>query len=262
MERATPPLFSGLAQPEGPSIAPMSSWLGFALFSAFGGLIAWLVWKGRQLERQRDFERKVLARKQGWTYDGQRSGRVEYRFSGGTDGVAWQMWYDADRGDRSPTPRAYWVSENLRTRDMALIILGRRRYRLESGAAGRLLLGVVSGVAQAISGQDLRPGKADFYDSAVEVTTGSARFREAFAVAVSPDMPASWLDAEVQALLLDWPAANGAQPSPAADSIEVTLQADGLRVSIQKMPQDLLCWVHLARLGECLARRLVGARLS
>ena len=63
-------------------------------------------------------------------------------------------------------------------------------------------------------------------------------------------------------LLLDWPAANGAQPSPAADSIEVTLQADGLRVSIQKMPQDLLCWVHLARLGECLARRLVGARLS
>jgi hypothetical protein len=240
----------------------MSSWLGFTLFAAFGGLIAWLVWKGRELERRRDFERKVLARKQGWTYEGQRSGRVEYRFGGGADGVAWQMWYDADRGDRSPTPRAYWVSENLRTRDMALVILGRRRYRLESGAAGRLLLGVVSGVAQAMSGQDLRPGKADFYESAIEVTACGARFREAFAVAVSPDMPTSWLDDELQSLLLDWPAAGGSQKAPTADSIEVTLQADGLRIVVQRMPQDLACWVHLARVGECLARQLLGARSS
>jgi hypothetical protein len=238
----------------------MSALAAFAVLAVVGSLLVWLVLKGRELERRRDLERKVLARKLGWDYEGRRSGRVEYRFAGGADGIEWQMWYDSDRGDKSPTPRAYWTSSNLRTRDLALVIIGRKRFKLESGTAGRLLLGVVSGVVHAISGEDAPVGKAEFYESAVEITTGRATFREAFAVAVAPDLPTSWMDDELQTLLLEWPAVEGAAIFRAADSVEVTLQADGLRIVVQKMPQDVRSWQHLAELGQGLSRRLADAR--
>ncbi|MBS1133722.1 MAG: hypothetical protein H6R02_863 [Burkholderiaceae bacterium] len=155
----------------------MAALLAFVVLAAVGSLLVWLVLKSRELERRRDLARKVLARKESWNYDGQRSGRIEYRFTGGADGIDWQMWYDSDRGDKSPTPRAYWSSTNLRTRELALVILGRRRYQMESGPAGRLIIGVVSGVAQAMTGQDLRPGKSDFYESAVFCSTGHPKMR-------------------------------------------------------------------------------------
>jgi hypothetical protein len=232
----------------------------FAVLAAVGGLLLWLVLKGREQERRRDLERKVLARKQGWDYDGQSSGRDEYRFAAGADGIEWRMWYDSDRGDKSPTPRAYWTSTNLRTSGLALVIIGRKRFKLESGTAGRLLMGVVSGVVNAMSGQEARVDKAEFYESAVEITTGRAAFREAYAVAVAPDLPTSWMDEQLQALLLDWPAVEGAGNFRAADSVEVTLQADGLRIVVQNMPQDIRLWLHLAALGQHLARQLAGAR--
>jgi hypothetical protein len=236
----------------------MQTLLALALLAGIGGGMAWLVSKGRELERRRDFGRKVLARKQGWNYIGDRSGRIDYRFTGSAHGVDWQMWYDSDRGDKSPTPRAHWKSANLRTRNLSLLILGRRRFQLESGVFGRLLGGVAAGVVHAMSGHEPRSDKAEFYESAVEVEAGGPAFRERLTVAVAPEMPKGWLDAELQRLLLAWPTADGTL-FRAEDSVEITLRADGLQIAVDKMPQDTACWVHLATLGEHLARRLVAA---
>ena len=153
-----------------------------------GGL-AWLVLKGREQERQRDFDRAVHARKLGWTYVGQRIERVDYRFAGDADGIAWQMWYDSDRGDKSPTPRAYWQTANLTTSGLALVVIGRRRFELESGLIGQLLMEVASGVARAMSGVEARSDKSEFYQSALLLTEGLPGFGERFAVAISPVMP-------------------------------------------------------------------------
>jgi hypothetical protein len=243
-----------------PTVTLMPALLSLFVLTSAGGLAVWLVLKGRELQRRHDLERRVLARKQGWDYEGRRFDRVDYRFTGGTKGIDWQMWYDSDRGDKSPTPRAYWCSANLRTRELALVILGRKRFRLESGTAGQLLMGVVSGVVHAISGRDAHADKVEFYQSAVEITTGRTTFREAFAVAVAPELPTTWLDAELQSLLLDWPVADRAGKFRAADSIEITLRADGLKVVVLRMPQDTRCWAHLASLGQALALRLVEAR--
>ena len=43
----------------------------------------------------------------------------DYRFTGDSDGIAWQMWYDPDRGDDSPVPKAYWHSALSRPRSAA-----------------------------------------------------------------------------------------------------------------------------------------------
>jgi len=237
----------------------MNAALILAVLGAGAAGVVWLMRRARRLERERHFVRRVHARKLGWTYDDERAGRVDYRFSGTASGIAWQMWYDNDRGDESPTPRAHWLSANVRTPALALVITGRRRFELESGVVGQVLFGVVGGIAQAMTGRDSRPDKADFYESAIELTVGGVAFRERFAIAVAPDMPRSWADEEVQSLLAHWPATAGSA-FRVEDSIEVTLGADGLRVVAQRMPEDFAYWHHLARLGEHLAHRLIASR--
>ena len=226
---------------------------GFALFISG---VTWLVVKGRQLNTRRDFERKVHARKLGWTYVGTREGRVDYRFAGSASDIEWSMWYDSDHGDRSPTPKAHWRSANLRTPQLSLVIIGRKRYQMESGIVGRLLIDVVTGVAQAIGGAHVRADKTEFYESALTLDEGRAGFRQRYAVVVSPEMPRGWLDDELQAALLDWPTPKRGAPYRGDEKIEVTLGPDGLRIVAQQMPEDFAFWNHLARLGEALAQRL------
>lgn len=226
------------------------------VLAAMAGAFTWLVVKGRDIERQRDFDRSVHARKLGWTYDGRRDGRIDYRFAGDADGIAWKMWHDSDRGDKSPTPRAYWKSANLQTPALALVIIGQRRYGMESGLIGQMLMGVVSGVAQATVGGEVRSDKSEFYQTAIELKSGRPGFHERFAVLVAPDMPRGWIDDELQSLLLTWPEVDAARGFKSEDCVEISLRTDGLQIVAQRMPQQFSCWEHLAKLGVHLAQRL------
>lgn len=218
--------------------------------------VFWLVRLMRESERRQDLARKVEARKRGWTYDGRRAGRIDYRFAGSNGGVDWQMWHDSDREDDSPTPKAVWTTANLRTAGLSLVIIGRKRFELENGIVGQLLLGAVSGIAQAVTGGAVRPDKAEFYETAIELETGLASFRQGYSVAVAPDMPHAWLDDDLQRLLVSWPTASGQRPFDAANRTEITLRKDGLSVVVQHMPEDLAFWNHLARIGIHLSQRL------
>jgi hypothetical protein len=226
------------------------------LLAAAGGGVAWLIVKGQQQQKKADFERSVLSRKLGWHYDGMRDGRIDYRFRARAGELSWSMWYDSDRGDDSPTPKARWSSENLRTPRLALLILGRRRFGLESGTFGRLFMGIVSGVATAVSARGGVPDRTEFYESAVPLEEGSSGFRERFAVALAPDMPRGWLDDGLQKLLMQWPADRRGRTLKAEDAVEVSLGPAGLSITVQKMPDDMAHWQHLARLGEHLATQL------
>ncbi|MGZ8254107.1 MAG: hypothetical protein ACXWVT_04595 [Burkholderiaceae bacterium] len=238
----------------------MSGFAMFAVFAAVGGGIVWLVVKGRQLEKQADFDRTVRARKLGWRYDGTRDGRIDYRFQGEKHGIAWNMWLDSDRGDDSPTPKAYWTSENVRTPRLSLVILGRRRYALESGTFGRLLMGVVSGIAAAASGREGAPDKVEFYESAVLLDDARAAFTQQFAVAVAPGMPRDWLDEDLQQRLARWPEGRASKAFKPDDAVEIDLGPRGLSVTVQNMPDGMAHWQHLAELGVQLAARLAHAR--
>jgi len=239
---------------------PFGGLAALAAVAVVGGGIVWLVRRNRQLEQQADFDRSVRSRKFGWRYDGTRDGRIDYRFAGGHGGVAWTMWHDSDRGDDSPTPKAYWLSENLRTPRLSLVILGRKRYGFESGMVGRVLIGVVSGLATAAAGgHENAPDKVQFYESASLLGEGGASFNDRFAVAVAPDMPRGWFDDDLRRRLLQWPAAGAKQFNP-EEAVEINLGPAGLSIAVQKMPDDMAHWQHLAELGETIAARLVDAR--
>lgn len=230
--------------------------VGVVLALSIGGF-AWLIVRGRQVQKQQSFERKVQARKLGWGYQGTREGRVDYRFTGSTAGIEWSMWYDSDRADDSPTPKAYWQSSNVRTPRLSLVIIGRKRYQMESGAVGRILMDVVTGVAQAVSGTGSgRADKAEFYESATTLDEGRANFRDRYVVAIAPDMPRGWLDQELQALLLTWPRSKRGATYRSDEKVEINLGQDGLKIVAQQMPEDFVFWNHLAQLGQALAQRL------
>jgi hypothetical protein len=234
----------------------MQTLIVVSVLAAVIGGVAWLVLKSRQAQKEQEFERKVQARKLGWKYDGKRGGRIDYRFAGSAHGVDWSMWYDSDRGDKSPTPKAYWTTANIRTPELSLVIIGRKRFQIESGAVGRILMGVASGVAQAMTGSAGRADKAEFYETAMTIEEGRPAFSERYVVAVAPDMPRGWLDEEVQGLLLNWPTPRRGGSYRGDARVEVTLRADGLQIVAQQMPEDLGFWQHLARLGEALAHQL------
>lgn len=240
----------------------MSTALFILFASAVIAGVVWLVGQLREAGRRQDLARKVEARKRGWTYDGQRAGRIDYRFAGSNGGIDWQMWYDSDRGDDSPTPKAVWTTANLRTAELSLVIIGRKRFELESGVVGQLLMGAVSGIARAVTGTAVRPDKAEFYESAIELEASSVPFRQGYSVAVAPEMPRNWLDDDLQRLLVSWPTAGGQRPFDAANRTEVTLRQDGLSVVVQHMPEDLACWNHLARIGIHLSQRLQATTLA
>jgi hypothetical protein len=234
----------------------MQGLLVILIFAAIIGCGVWLFARMRRQQHEQDFERKIRARKLGWTYDGVRGGRIDYRFAGSSAGVDWSMWYDSDRGDDSPTPKAYWSSANIRTPELSLVIIGRKRFQIESGAVGRILMGVASGIAQAMSGSVGRADKAEFYESAITLDEARPAFSERYAVAVAPDMPRGWLDEELQRLLLDWPATRRGSHYHGDERVEVTLRHDGLQIVAQQMPQEFAFWHHLAQLGEALALKL------
>ncbi len=119
-------------------------------------------------------------------------------------------------------------------------------------------MGVVGGIAQAMSGREGGADKSDFYDSAIELPEGRPAFRQRFAVAIAPDMPRGWIDEELQSLLMSWSPAAGST-FRSEDGVEINLRADGLQIVVQRMPEDFASWQHLARLGEHIARQLVRA---
>lgn len=227
-----------------------------AMVAAVGAGVAWLVAWNRRREQQADFDRKVRARKLGWRYDGTREERIDYRFAGAHGDIAWTMWLDSDRGQESPTPKAWWRCENLRAERLSLVILGRRRFGMESGVVGRLLIGVVSGIAAAASGRESSPDKPAFYESAFLIESGLPAFRERFAVAVAPEMPRDWLDEDLQRKLMQWPV--GRATFKPEDAIEINLGPNGLSIVVRQMPDDMAHWQHLAGIGEVLAERLAA----
>jgi hypothetical protein len=158
-------------------------------------------WLSR-LANRKEQDRTRCRRKLGWKYDDTRGGRIDYRFAGSERGVDWSMWYDSDRGDKSPTPKATWSTANIRTPELSLVIIGRKRFQIESGAVGRILMGVVSGVAQAMTGSLAHADKAEFYESAMTLEEGGS-----FAALRGRGRArhAARLAGRVAELLLDWP---------------------------------------------------------
>jgi hypothetical protein len=93
----------------------------------------------------------------------------------------------------------------------------------------------------------------------VVLEEGGPPFNQRFAVAIVPDMPRGWVDPVLQQHLMQWPPGPGGQPLKAEEALEVNLGPRGLSVMVQKMPEDMAQWQHLAALGDLLAARLAAS---
>jgi hypothetical protein len=85
-------------------------------------------------------------------------------------------------------------------------------------------------------------------------------FQQQFAVAVTPDMPRGWLDEDLQQRLLRWPAGRASSAFKPEEAVEINLGPGGLSITVQKMPDGMAHWQHLAELGQQLAARLAHAQ--
>ena len=250
----------------------MNQALPWLLGLALAILVAWGIRHFRHEAAQQDQAYAQGAATRGWRYarnpsflstpnappNDDNRGEAEdiaWTFHGGRDGLAWRMWFDAGLRERPPTPRAVWHCEALRAAGIAVWIVGRGRYRRETDAVVGAIEGATDAVSRAITGTARTDSLRAFRERAVPVAATRPGFDEAYVALAGPEMPADWLDDETQRLLMDWSAALPAGADP--EAIEVTLDAQGLRVVYQAPPKDAWAfWDQFGRLGEVLLRRL------
>lgn len=255
--------------------------LKLALFllvlAAFAALVVWLVRKNRQLLDARDAQFAAGARLQGWSYapnpgysaiisrgpgalQRTEDEDIAYSFEGELAGATWRMWYDTQRrfatrpGDSSSTTSvAVWAGESVRANALALLILPRLQYRLESSRIVGAVASAANSLIAAVSGGDPRESRQEFLRNSTEVQGSIPGFREFIVVLTGPGVLADWLDAELQSMLLHWPPGT----APAKPTLTVSLGSGGLRIEVLR-PIDgrWEFWEHLGRLGAELTSRL------
>ena len=262
-------------------------------FLLFGGLIAlgvWLVRKNRQIIEQRDLMYSVQARHAGWRYlpnpqysaqtgtvqvsqsasgasnPAQRSQAqdIPFEFDGTVAGAGWRMWYDNDRrsntgGSSSTMPTAVWHCAGLNTAHLSVMILPRWQYKVESGRVVGAIESAVGLFVSAVAGTDGHDSRQAFFQRAVQIKGSRPGFDQAFVALAGPEAPHGWLDDNIQALLMQWPAPIG-RPSTAGFAIDARWDADGLRLTFLRPPECWPFWDQFGRLGQALAAQLVQAR--
>jgi hypothetical protein len=216
------------------------------------------VWQRRR-EARRDVPlseaRAQRARQLGWRYNGNYDGDIRYRFFGpGPQGRSWELRYDSDASSSASVPKIIW--------EITTLAALRKEFEISSGKAfsrmqNPLAHGVSAGLgllAQAV-GASANQG-LDFAREAQVQSVGSGRFRLKWkAIGRSARDVSCLLDAETEALLLNWPRAAETKFDPFRD-VKVVRDDKGLRIEFKYDTSDVPLFEHVVKLGVALAARL------
>jgi hypothetical protein len=246
------------------------------LFAAFAALVILGIRRGGQIKARRNDLFALEAQKSGWRFElnpdfaqvrvhnplpGPRPAEPDQEFfiDGRTQGMPWRMWYDTGNryssdGSASPAETAigYWQCQTKRTAALALLIIPRWQYKIESSRAFGTLATVAKAFARPDAAAD-RDSRQAFYPHAVEVHTSNARLHDTYAILTSPNIPQTWLDNTLEELLLSIPKSRFLTKP----CLIASFGAQGLRLEFNCPDVDAWnFWQQFGRLGETLAKRL------
>jgi hypothetical protein len=257
----------------------MKAVLFWFLFACVIGLVVWLIRKNRQLIEQRNQQFSVFARHEGWRFAPNpqygsiiaSSARVRtedddiaFTFDGRCEAFEWRMWYDANHrfeaasDDRSSAiASAIWLCQSVCTPELAMLILPRWQYRIESGRIFGAIASAANAFMAAVAETDDSDTRQAFFKRAVELKGALPGFADAFVVLVGPEVRRDWLDEELQGLLLHWPKAT----TGGKLALEASLGSRGLRIVFQRVVSDAWpFWKQFGQLGQAIGLRLVAGK--
>lgn len=224
---------------------------------AGAGLIALLVFAIRRHSRevgQRAAERAARTRELGWRYDGARDGDVDFRITGTTRGIRWELVYDSDRSSSDSSPKVIWRWREKPARRFEVSIMSGMADRLSFGPLGRTLIGFARRLGAKTHSH---PDGDDFYQHALKVESDLSVFQKEWIVrARNPAQFRSVASHELAELLTRWPDHSMGRIFQPAGVVNLTYDHEGLSLHCGHGVEEMAVLEHLVKIGCAAAARL------
>ncbi len=233
--------------------------LGIAVFIGIvvlvlGYAVWWNQYGGGKLAREREeaesLRRGPRLQMNGWRYDPTSEGDIRYRVHGTTPaGFKWRLDYDSDHSSSSSSPRLIFRADTQMANEMAWQLIDRWAYDLVSKGVPGALIGGLAAIGSVFSKS--LAAKSEFFRSTRPRTTGSARFRERYALIAHTAAHDHMVTPDIERLILHWPEYKGSMSKP-DNCLSAGLDASGLEVKLYADGPSVEVIEQLVHLGEAL----------
>ena len=235
-------------------------YMGFFAFVGIMALVLGYAWwwnahGGGKIAREREDEesrrRGPRLKLNGWEYDPTHEGDIRYRVHGTTaGGFPWRLDYDSDHSSSSSSPRLIFRVESLKANDIEWYLIDRWAYDLATKGVSGAFIGGLASIAIAMS--KALAAKTEFFRSARTRATGSAAFRERFALIADTVAHDSMVTPEIEKLILQWPEYRASLTKP-DNCLSARLDQTGLEVKLHVDGPSVAVIEQLVKLGSLLA---------
>ncbi len=210
--------------------------------------------RSNRLVQERAAERAARARELGWRYDGARDGDIDFRLSGTTRGIRWELVYDSDRSSSESSPKVIWRWKEKPAQRIELSIMGAMADRVAFGAMGRALIGFARRIRAKVHSH---PDGDDFYQHALKVESDLTVFQKEWIVrARKPAHFRSVASHELAELLTRWPDHSMGRAFQPAAVVNLTYDHEGLSLHCGHGVEEMALLEHLVKIGCAVASRL------
>lgn len=209
----------------------------------------------RQVQ-ERAAERSRRARELGWNYDDTRDGNIDFRLSGMSRGIRWDLVYDSDRSSSESSARVIWRWRGKRAQRIEMSIMGGMADRITFSPVGRTLVGIARRLGT--KGSSHSDGD-DFYQHALKVDSDLTVFQKEWIVrAREPAHFRSVASHELAGLLTRWPDHSLGKAFQPAGVVNLTYDQEGLSLHCGHGVEEMVLLEHLVKIGCATACRLAA----
>jgi hypothetical protein len=126
-----------------------------------------------------------LAQKRGWRYEDAPGKLIDFRLSGTTNGVSWQVVGKRDPGNENTTPSTVWSTNNIHYDDLVGLIRTRKGFEVMESTWVRVASGVLSAMISVVGLE--QPQHAEVVKTGIRLKPKSPAIEAEFVAIVRPN---------------------------------------------------------------------------
>jgi hypothetical protein len=241
----------------GPSL--FSVFITLAVIAGFLALGYGLYRHGVLIKRHAE-ERRQRARELGWSYDDTPDGNIDFRLSGTSRNIRWELVYDSDRSSSESSPRVVWRWRDRPVRRIEMALMSAAADKIAFGPIGRNIIGFARKLGVKSKSH---PDGDDFYDHALKVESDLSVFQDQWIVrARRPSLFRSVASHEIASLLTGWPPSVHHRHLNPAVTVNLLYDHEGLTLECSLGVLEMSLLEHLVKLGTAVAVKLSSIHLD
>ena len=206
--------------------------IALAIIAALGLILYRLLRFVQTKDQQQRAGLSSLAQKRGWRYEDAPSKLIDFRLSGTTNGVNWQVVGKRDPGNEDTAPTTTWSTNDIHYDDLVGLIRTRKGFEVMESTWARVASGVLSALISATG--LAQPQHSEVVKTGIRLKPGSPAIDQEFVAIVRPDRGLDrLLTPTLEQALQEW-----------HDSKLLTAEKDSLSIDIGQSNLRVYCkWI-------------------